>query len=239
MFYADTHPKSAACPPFCEDRPWHKFCNDEEPGASGTREIPSSHDIARALPATHTDGTTRLRPILNYYNPTSSTRFVRGLTTREVYPTRFSHINVVVIDSGWEGKAAKTFDDLVEETAGKPTGWRIECWVKNAFLDFRIRYTDKEGKERHYLPDFLVHAVTAAGESITLIIKVTGMSRDKPEKTWTLTQRWLPAVNASPTRPGGRRWDFLSLESEEAVADLRNILAAKLDLICFEKRQGS
>ena len=94
----------------------------------------------------------------------------------------------------------------------------------------RISYTDKEGKERHYLPDFLLHAVTAAGEPITLIIEVTGMSRDKPEKTWTLTQRWLPAVNASPTRPGSRRWDFLSLESEEAVADLRNLLEQLLSV---------
>jgi len=32
-----------------------------------------------------------VRPILNYYNPTGSSRFVHGQTTRDTYPTRHSH----------------------------------------------------------------------------------------------------------------------------------------------------
>src|SRR5437879_7455050 len=60
-------------------------------------------------------GEERIRPILNYYNPIGSSRFVRGQTSRETYPTRHSHVNAVVIDSGWEGRAAKVLDDLHEE----------------------------------------------------------------------------------------------------------------------------
>ena len=43
-----------------------------------------------------------IRPILNYYNPTGSSRFVHGQTVRDTYPTRHSHANVVVVDSGWD-----------------------------------------------------------------------------------------------------------------------------------------
>ena len=49
--------------------------------------------------------------------------------------TRHSHVNAVVIDSGWEGRAAKVLDDLYEEG-------HVVSWVKNAFLDFHVPYTD-------------------------------------------------------------------------------------------------
>jgi len=161
----------------------------------------------------------RIRPILNYYNPTGSSRFVRGQTTRETYPIRHSHVNVVVIDSGWEGKAAKVLDDLAEEG-------HVLSWVKNAFLDFRIPYTDKEGEERDYFPDFIVRARTGSGETINLLIEVTGMKRDKPEKTWTVEHRWLPAANAIRQQYGWDRWEFLSID--EDIRDARNDILKKL-----------
>jgi len=167
------------------------------------------------------DAEQRIRPILNYYNPTSSTRFVRGQTSRETYPTQHSHVNVVVLDSGWEGRAAKTLDDLVPEG-------HVLSWVKNAFLEFRIPYTDKEGKERRYLPDFLVHCRLAGGETAMVIIEVTGFRSDKAEKKWTVEHRWLPAVNAVRAQHQWLAWSFLELDGEEAVADLRNLLLEEL-----------
>jgi type III restriction enzyme len=169
--------------------------------------------IARALlPGGPADE--RIRPILNHYNPTGSTRFVNGNTTKDVFPTRHSHINVVVLDSEWEGRAAKTLDDMA--AAGE-----IECWVKNAFLGFRIPYVDKSGRKRAYLTDFIVRATDPGGEAVHLMIEVTGMERDKPEKKWFVEHRWLPAVNAIRHRHGWPRWAFLELTSLDQVKEIR------------------
>ena len=163
----------------------------------------------------------RIRPIVNYYNPAGSSRFVHGQTTRETYATKHSHVNHVVIDSGWEGKAAKVLDDLADEG-------RVIAWVKNAFLDFRIPYTDSQGENRDYLPDFIVRARTAGGETVNLILEVTGMKRDKAEKTWAVRNRWLPAVNAIRQSRDWDRWDFL--EIAEDIRDARNVILGKLEM---------
>jgi type III restriction enzyme len=99
---------------------------------------------------------------------------------------------------------------------------------ENAFLDFRIPYTDKEGKQRRYLPDFLVHCRLAGRSAAMVIIEVTGFSADKAEKKWTVEHRWLPAVNAVREQHGWLHWSFLELDGEEAVADLRNLLLKNL-----------
>ncbi len=155
----------------------------------------------------------RIRPILNYYNPKGSSRFVRGQTTRDTYDTRHSHVNLVVVDSGWEGKAAKVLDDLADEG-------RVIAWVKNAFLDFKIPYTDKEGADRDYVPDFIVRATDSKGQPVNLILEITGMTRDKAEKTWAVRYRWLPAVNATRAQQDWPRWAFLEIAVD--IRDARN-----------------
>ena len=161
----------------------------------------------------------RILPILNYYNPKGSSRFVHGQTTRDTYDARHSHVNLVVVDSGWEGKAAKVLDDLAEDG-------RVSSWVKNAFLDFRIPYTDKEGADRDYLPDFIVRALDAKGHPVNLILEITGMTRDKAEKTWAVENRWLPAVNAIRAKEGWPRWEFLEIAAD--IRDARNEILAKI-----------
>ncbi len=176
--------------------------------------------VARGISAGRMEAE-HIRPIFNHYNPTGCTCFVRGQTSKETYPTRHSHVNVVVIDSGWEGKVAKTLDDLAE--SGK-----IDSWVKNAFLRFEIPYTDSTGQSRNYQPDFLVAARDAAGEPLVLIVEVTGMNRDKTEKKWAVEQRWLPAVNASRHRHNLPRWDFIELNEESAVSDAANLVMQRI-----------
>lgn len=161
----------------------------------------------------------RIRPILHHYNPTGSSRFVQGQTVRDTYVTKHSHVNLVVVDSGWEGNAAKVLDDLADDG-------RVLAWVKNAFLDFRIPYTDKEGIGRDYFPDFIARSLTAGGEQINLLIEITGMRRDKVEKLWTVRNRWLPAVNAIRGKHGWPRWDLL--EIAEDIRDARNDILGKL-----------
>jgi type III restriction enzyme len=161
----------------------------------------------------------RIRPILHHYNPIGSTRFVQGQTVRETYATRHSHVNLVVIDSGWEGKAAKVLDGLAGEGI-------VTAWVKNAFLDFRIPYTDKDGIDRDYFPDFIVRAEAATGEAVNLLLEITGMRRDKVEKMWTLRNRWIPAVNAIGEKHNWPRWDVLEIAEE--IRDARNDILKKL-----------
>ncbi len=177
--------------------------------------------VARAI-GTGPAGVASIRGILNYYNPTGSTRFVHGNTTKETCPALHSHVNAVVLDSGWEGQVAKVLDDLAADG-------RIVSWVKNHFLGFRIPYVDKQGQSRDYLPDFIVRVDDGPHRPLRLIIEVTGARRDKPEKIWTVTERWLPAVNNLPASRGLGRWDFLELAGETQVADFRNILLRWLD----------
>lgn len=162
-------------------------------------------------------GEPAVRAILNYHNPTGSTRFAHGSTTKECYETRHSHVNVVVLDSGWEGQAAKVLDDLADEG-------RIETWVKNYGLQFRIPYVADDGETHDYLPDFIVRTRDCDGTLHHLIVEITGARRDKPAKVWTAAERWVPAVNGLPDTYGFGRWDFLELAGQTEVGDFRNIL---------------
>ncbi|MCI0541611.1 MAG: DEAD/DEAH box helicase family protein [Verrucomicrobiales bacterium] len=191
--------------------------------------------VARGI-KTGKPGEEAIRPILNYYNPTGSSRYVHGQTSRETYPTKHSHVNAVVIDSGWEGRAAKTLDDLTDEG-------HIVSWVKNAFLGFHIPYTDIKGEQREYFPDFIVRC--GNGEPLNLILEISGMRKDKALKKWTVINRWLPAVNRIREQHGWDKWDFLEIANEVELADLRNIFvkflenpsATKVSSLVWAKRQ--
>lgn len=110
-------------------------------------------------------------------------------------------------------------DDLADEG-------RVLAWVKNSFLDFAIPYIDKAGQQRDYYPDFIVRARTSSGQTINLILEITGMARDKPEKAWTVKEQWIPAINRIREQRGWERWDFL--EIAEDIRDARNDLLNKL-----------
>jgi len=162
-----------------------------------------------------------IRPILNYYNPQGSTHHVQGNTSKDTWATRFSHVNRVVMDSGWEGLAGKTLDDMCDEG-------HVLAWVKNSFLGLEIPYIDKAGDQRRYLPDFLVRLKKPDGSLLNLVIEITGMNKDKAEKKHTVETRWLPAINAvrhlhaRPGQWGEHPWSFIELEGEAALNDLRN-----------------
>ena len=95
--------------------------------------------------------------------------------------------------------------------------------------------------DRLYYPDFILRiaseraAVRPAGrttqpppaEPLQLIVEVTGMKRDKPEKKWAVEDRWLPAVHAVRAQRGWPRWAFLELDEGLAVQDARNQIFKK------------
>lgn len=153
----------------------------------------------------------RITGILDYYNPTGSSAYVHGTTTKQVYPTRKSHVNYVVADTtSWEQIAAKTLEEMPE----------VRCYVKNHFLDFRIPYM-ADTEEHYYMPDFIAVCTTPKGEEVNLVIEISGFSNDKlghkDEKRFYTENYWLPAVNG--LKDYGR-WAFIE------VTDIDNIRAS-------------
>lgn len=170
--------------------------------------------IARGI-NTHLNTSEHIRPVFNYYNKFSSTKYVNGNTVKDVYPTEKSHINYVVMDSDWEGICAKTLEEI--ET--------VETYVKNQFLGFAIPYT-KDGKDRQYFTDFLVRVKSKDGLTKNLMIEISGMSHDKAEKKWFVENRWLPAVNALKDKYGYPEWHFIEIAND--IRNIKNQLIEKI-----------
>lgn len=162
--------------------------------------------IARGINP-HINTTEHVRPVFNYYNKFSSTKYVNGNTTKDVYATQKSHVNYVVMDSDWEGIAAKTLEELPQ----------VISYVKNQFLGFAIPYV-KEGKDKNYFTDFIVQCKGKDGKIKNLMIEISGFSKDKAEKKWFVENRWIPAVNALKEKYGYPEWHFI-----EIANDIRNI----------------
>ena len=156
-----------------------------------------------------------IKPVFNYYNKFGSTKYVGGNTSKEVYPTEKSHINYVVMDSGWEGICAKTLEELDN----------VESYVKNHFLGFAIPYV-KDGNDKDYFTDFIARVNKPNGDMINLMIEITGMNKDKKEKKWFVENRWLPAVNAVKDKYEYDEWHFI-----EIANDIRNIKNELIDKI--------
>ncbi len=147
-------------------------------------------------------------PLLNRYNPSGSTSHVHAATSKPVFATKKSHVNLVVADTGsWEQIAAKTFEQIDA----------VQSYVKNAFLGFEVPYVDKVGAERRYLPDYLCRVQTPGGEHFNLIVEVTGFERDKAEKRYFVQQRWLPAVNKQREKLGMLPWHFIEVTDIERI----------------------
>ena len=111
--------------------------------------------------------------------------------------------------------SGKTLEELPE----------VHSYVKNHFLDFEIPYV-KDGKDRVYLPDFIVQVKARNGQLKNLIIEISGMSKDKAEKKWFVENRWLPAVNSLKEKYDYPEWYFI-----EIADDIRNIKNQLTDMM--------
>jgi type III restriction enzyme len=173
--------------------------------------------IARGINPQH-NTTEFIRPVFNYYNKFSSTKYVNGNTVKDVYPTEKSHINYVVMDSDWEGICAKTLEEI--ET--------VECYVKNQFLGFAIPYT-KDGKDKQYFTDFIARVRSKDSTVKNLMIEISGMSKDKAEKKWFVENRWIPAVNALKDKYEYPEWHFIEVAND--IRNIKNQLIEKIQSI--------
>ncbi|MBW9203502.1 restriction endonuclease subunit R [Bacteroidales bacterium SW292] len=176
----------------------------------------TANSIYEGIRRANTDSE-KIKAILNYYNPTGSTRYVYGATAKEVYPTVKSHVNYVVADTdSWEQIAAKTLEELPQ----------VKCYVKNHFLDFKIPYLIG-GIEHLYVPDFIAVIRTGSGKEVNLIIEISGMSNDrlghKDFKRKYVKEFWLPAANNLDTYGN---WDFVEISD---IDNIKPILTHKIN----------
>lgn len=168
---------------------------------------------------THKNTKEFIRPVFNYYNKFSSSKYVNGNTAKPVYPTKKSHVNYVVADTdSWEQIAAKTLEELPQ----------VQSYVKNAFLGFQIPY-QKEGKDSNYFPDFIAQCKSKDGTVKNLIVEITGMAKEKAEKKWFVENRWLPAVNALKEKYEYPEWHFIEIAND--IRNIKNQLQEKISSI--------
>ena len=131
-----------------------------------------------------------MKALLDPYNPTGSSAYVRFNTSRSTLwetDSRKCHVNWVVYDSDWEAEFCR-----VAEAHPK-----VLAYVKNHNLGLEVPY--RYGSEtRHYRPDFIVQVDDGHGENdpLNLIVEIKGYRReDAKEKKLTMDTYWIPGVN--------------------------------------------
>ncbi len=167
-------------------------------------------------------GERQIKAILDAYNPRGSSRHV-GFTTSKADlwatdPSR-SHVNYVVLDSGWEAELARVLE-------AHP---RVLAYVKNQGLGFEVPYRDG-AVPRRYVPDVVVRLDVGADEPLNLVLETKGFrGLDAQIKAQTMTELWVPGVNN--LRSFGR-WAFAEFrdvfEIERAFGELVNAHLSKV-----------
>jgi type III restriction enzyme len=161
-----------------------------------------------------------IKALLDPYNPTGSTKYVRFNTSK---PNRWEtsgpppkcHLNWVVLDSDWEGEFCR-----VAEAHPK-----VIAYVKNQGLGLEVPY--RHGSEmRRYLPDFIVLVENGHGPEnpLHLIVEIKGYRReDAKEKKSTMETYWVPGVNHLQSQG---RWAFAEFRE---VYQIEADFAAKVE----------
>ena len=153
--------------------------------------------ITRAMEGGH-----RIKALLDPYNPTGSTSYVRFNTSRRDRwktdgPPPQNHVNWVILDSDWEAELCR----VVEVHP------RVLRYTKNHNLGLEVPY--RYGSDlRRYRPDFVVVIDDGYGpdDPLHLVVEIKGYRReDAKVKKETMETRWIPGVNHLGSYG---RWDF-------------------------------
>lgn len=146
--------------------------------------------------------TEQIVPVLDSRNPVRRVGdMLPWYTSRPCFKTQKSLINVVVLDSKWEGSEAFHLDhsDLVHS------------WAKNDHLGFEVFYTFN-GVVHRYRPDYLVKL--ASGEH--LIVEVKGVVDDKALAKKSAAEEWTEAVTAIEQFG---RWRYVLCDKPQKILD--------------------
>jgi type III restriction enzyme len=180
----------------------HLVCKgDTYPGLLMYQELAdmACEKITRGI-TKHFEGERPVKALLDAYNPTGSTAFVRFNTSKEdrwETSSNHCHVNWVILDSDWEGEFCR-----VAESHPK-----VLAYVKNHNLAMEVPY--RFGSEnRKYRPDFilLIDDGQGPGDRLHLIVEIKGYrGEDAVEKKGTMETYWVPGVNNLGTYG---RWAF-------------------------------
>jgi len=163
-----------------------------------------------------------IKALLDPYNPTGSTNYVRFNTSRKdrwETSSERCHVNWIVLDSDWEAEFCR-----VAESHPK-----VKAYVKNHNLGLEVPY--RYGSEnRKYLPDFIVLVDDGHGPSdlLHLIVEIKGYRReDAKEKKSTMDTYWIPGVNHLGSYG---RWAFAEFtEVYQIESDFKAKVASEFD----------
>ena len=148
-------------------------------------------------------GERSIKALLDPYNPTGSTQHVNFTTSKtDLWRTdaRKCHINLVVLDSSWEGE----FCRVAESHPG------VKSYVKNHNMGFEVPYL-LGSTPRTYVPDFILKIDDGRDDLLNLVVEIKGYrGEDAKEKKSTMEAYWLPGINA--TGQYGR-WAFAEFTS--------------------------
>ncbi len=101
-----------------------------------------------------------------------------------------THMNLCVVDSGWERAHARELDK----------NENVEAWVKNDHLGFEVDYIDEKGKQRVYIPDFIIRLVNG----VHIVLEVKGIKKKRDIQKWDFMEDWCNAI----TQDLGANWCF-------------------------------
>lgn len=148
-----------------------------------------------ALPAAAAEGAPLL-PVINSFQPFVSTADVNYRTTRPVVRLEKSHLNLAMIQSGWERDAIDILEELDFVEAYTPND-------RNVGLAVPYEY---QGQPHQYEPDFVVRL--RGGKLLMLEIKGRKgeiFAKDQVLEKNAAARKWVAAVNNS--RRFGT-WDY-------------------------------
>lgn len=164
------------------------------------------------------EGEKRVLAIPDPFTPKGSTAFVNFTTSRtDRWETRAnrSHVNWVILDSGWEAEFCRAIENHP----------RTLSYVKNHGLGLEVPYHHM-GARRIYMPDFVVRLDDGLGPEnpLHLVVEIKGYrGEDAKDKAATMRDRWVPGVNALATFG---RWAFAEFVN---VWQMENDLAAVIE----------
>lgn len=180
--------------------------------------------IYHAIARPNANDTTKVKAVLDPYNPKGSTAHVGFMTTKDLWTTAANrcHVNYVVCDSDWEAEFARVAE-------AHPA---VISYVKNQGLGLEVPYKDGS-TARTYIPDFIVRLNDGRGpeDPLNLIVEVKGYRRENVKlKSETMRTQWLPGVNNLGTYG---RWHF---EEFKDVFEMDKEFKALIDRVLEQNR---
>jgi type III restriction enzyme len=173
-----------------------------------------------------------VKVLLDAYNPTGTTNYVRfntSKTDRWQTSSEHCHINWVIYDSQWEAEFCR-----VAESHPK-----VRAYVKNHSLGFEVPYRFG-GEQRKYRPDFIVLIDDDQGpeDLLHLVVEIKGYrGEDAKEKKGTMDTYWVPGVNNIGTYG---RWAFAEFtDIYEIESEFVKKLASEFDRMIQRASQSA